>query len=504
VLELLQVLADGWAADKSMSAYSLVLLGPIGASVLDASEKNIEFASESMKAQFRLTTKNPFRMRGEDCKWPVQVETDIMNLKSATGKVVLVSGDGLESGVGRELFRVWAQDRKNLLFFTGMPAPGTLGRLLVDHPRTPEATITVKEKVPKVGAELVAHRAQQEREQAEEAAASAPVEESAFEKGGDGAMDSDDDEPAEDALLTHDLMEVRGGGAASTSYFRQTESSNMYPCPEDRSQLDEYGEMINHKDYIMEGDDSQDERGAAAATAAVTMDFDQLDNVIEAIPKKCVVRTETIQLKLQRKKIAGYEGRSDGESIMRILSQSVKPRSLILVHGSTKSTEEMEDLCSENVDMDIEKIETPAEGVCVNVTPKGNMYQVRLMDSLVSSMQFSRVQDHELAWLDALIHTGVGGDADQAVAMEVPTLVQVPKQDNRSARSAMFVGQPPLSEILEKLKGAGIEAVFNLGKVVCNDTIQISKNGTQYSLQGPLSEDYYTVREVLYKEFAIV
>lgn len=525
MLELLQVLVhhpEGWAKNKALSGYTLCLLSPIGQSVLNASIEMVNYASDEMRQA--LSKGNPFQMRGQ--AWPFQVETrSIMNLKNAHGKVVLFSGDGLESGLGRELFREWSQDRKNLLFFTSTPAPGTFGRLLVDNPRTPEATITVKEKVPLRGAELAAHRAKVARERAEEAAASAPVEEARISGGGgvdEGAamVDSDDDDDGEALLMAHDLMEPRGGAASGSSYFRQADTNNMFPCIEDRTPVDDYGEKIRPEDYMM--DEAADPNmpvggGAAAAGGAADGGGGAADGgvdgsgIYEAHPTKCVQREETIKLMCSRKKIEGYEGRSDGESIMRILRQSVKPRSLIVIHGSKENTEEMEDMCCEDTDMMVEKVESPAEGVCVNITPKGNMYQVRLMDSLMTSLQFSRVQDHELAWLDAMINTEMdAGEDDGAlqveVAGQVPTLVALPEAEaqSRSERSAMYVGQPPLSVILEKLKAAGFKAEFNLGKVVCNDTIQITKNKEEYCVEGPLSEDYYNVREVLYKQFAIV
>ena len=485
----------------------------------------VNYASDEMRQA--LSKGNPFQMR--DQKWPFQVETkSIMNLKSARGKVVLFSGDGLESGLGRELFRVWSQDRKNLLFFTSTPARGTFGRLLMDNPRTPEATITVKEKVPLMGAELAAHRARVARERAEEAAASAPMEEA---RGGGGVgggiggdegatmVDSDDDDDGEALLMAHDLMEPRGGAAAGSSYFRQAETSNMFPCIEDRTSSDDYGEKIRPEDYMMAEEDDPNlaggSGGGAAGAGGAAADggggVDAGGTVYEVHPTKCVQREETIKLKCKRLKIDGYEGRSDGESIMRILRQSVKPRSLIVIHGSKENTEEMEDMCCADKDMMVEKVESPAEGVCVNITPKGNMYQVRLMDSLMTSLQFSRVQDHELAWLDAMINTEMDANEDDTnvqveVAGQVPTLVALPEAEAqaRSERSAMYVGQPPLSVILERLKSAGFKAEFNFGKVVCNDTIQITKNKEEYCVEGPLSEDYYNVREVLYKQFAIV
>lgn len=42
-----------------------------------------------------------------------------------------------------------------------------------------------------------------------------------------------------------------------------------------------------------------------------------------------------------------FEGRSDGESIKKILSQ-IKPKQLVIVHGSAEATRNLADFCEEN------------------------------------------------------------------------------------------------------------------------------------------------------------
>jgi hypothetical protein len=46
----------------------------------------------------------------------------------------------------------------------------------------------------------------------------------------------------------HDLMMVEEAKARS-SFFKQTKSYPMFPCHEDKTSWDEYGEAIRHEDY---------------------------------------------------------------------------------------------------------------------------------------------------------------------------------------------------------------------------------------------------------------
>ena len=58
--------------------------------------------------------------------------------------------------------------------------------------------------------------------------------------------------------------------------------------------------------------------------------------------------------------------------------------------------------------------------------------------------------------------------------------------------------------ILRRLRQEGVETDFHQGKLICNDSVQISISNMDYTVQGPFGADYYKVREILYKQFAIV
>jgi Cft2 family RNA processing exonuclease len=105
----------------------------------------------------------------------VECAQDIMNIKTQKGQVVLFSGSGLESGLGKDLFLEWSQDEKNLLLFTGNPPPGTLGRQLADNLDVSVAGVDVKRKVPLQGAKLAAFQAERRRAKQEERAAKAAL-----------------------------------------------------------------------------------------------------------------------------------------------------------------------------------------------------------------------------------------------------------------------------------------------------------------------------------------
>lgn len=67
-----------------------------------------------------------------------------------------------------------------------------------------------------------------------------------------------------------------------------------------------------------------------------------------------------------------FEGRSDGESLQKILSQ-LRPRRLILVRGTPDSTRAMMQHCQQWTDA---RIFTPSLGEIVDVTTETHIYQV--------------------------------------------------------------------------------------------------------------------------------
>lgn len=87
-----------------------------------------------------------------------------------------------------------------------------------------------------------------------------------------------------------------------------------------------------------------------------------------------------------------FEGRSDGESIRRIVSQ-IRPRRLIIVHGPQEATSVLQAAVAKAADT---KIFTPNKLEIVDATTESHIYQVRLTDQLLSSLDFQKGKDSEV------------------------------------------------------------------------------------------------------------
>ncbi|KAJ3046928.1 hypothetical protein HK102_013056, partial [Quaeritorhiza haematococci] len=74
----------------------------------------------------------------------------------------------------------------------------------------------------------------------------------------------------------------------------------------------------------------------------------------------------------------------------------------ILVHGSEEATEALRTFCIENESL-TKEVYAPRIGERINVSAAGNIYQVKLTDSLVTSLRLAQVDDHELAYVSGII-----------------------------------------------------------------------------------------------------
>lgn len=126
-----------------------------------------------------------------------------------------------------------------------------------------------------------------------------------------------------------------------------------------------------------------------------------------------------------------FEGRSDGESVRKIVTQ-IKPRQLVLVRGSRESAENLAEYCRSARDA-VQGIFIPHLNEVLDATIERNIYQVphdtccslffihpqlkyirvcttpvvcvkvKLKDSLVSALKFARARDVDIAWMDAIL-----------------------------------------------------------------------------------------------------
>lgn len=197
----------------------------------------------------------------------------------------------------------------------------------------------------------------------------------------------------------------------------------------------------------------------------------------EEIPTKCV--SETIALDVRCKLVyIDYEGRSDGESIKKILS-NVKPKNLVIIHGNEKSTREMKEYCQKHQIVQ-DRIFTPKIGEIVNATLETQIYNIKLKDELVSSLKFQKIKDYELAWVDAVVKSGnfdaefQSGQKSEASTEFGFSLHPLPK-DSSDKHKTVFVNEPKLSDLKQIFTQNSIQAEFHGGVLVCNGMIALKK-----------------------------
>lgn len=117
-------------------------------------------------------------------------------------------------------------------------------------------------------------------------------------------------------------------------------------------------------------------------------------------PTKCVSSRKLIEINAQVQFI-DFEGQSDGESLLKILSQ-LRPRRVIVVRGLPENVNLIAKHCSQNIGA---RVFTPGKGDIVDATTENHIYQVKLTEALVAKLQFHKVKDAEVAWVDAKVRS---------------------------------------------------------------------------------------------------
>ncbi|CAK8692471.1 unnamed protein product [Clavelina lepadiformis] len=476
----------------------------------------------------------------------------------AQPKCVLASTTDMESGFARQLFLRWSGDPRNSIIVTSRTAQGTLARRLIDDPALSALNLEIRKRVPIIGEELD----QYERMRAAKKA----LEEKNFEA--ESSDESDDDDATKAGHVQQDFVVTAEPPKKGGGFFKQAKKTfPMYPFVEQRIKWDEYGEIINPDDYrINDLIQLEEELQNVKPKIQKEETKEQPQEPVEEIPTKCVREQVTIEVKCSVTFI-DFEGRSDGESMLKIVQQ-IKPREVILVRGDTKTTKRFADLIKKSLtpatsSSSLVQVFAPAVNEVVDTTKERHIYQVKLKDSLVGMLRFASTKDAEICWLDARFdyseavrdtaqvlsatqieetveasrqaHLTLGDGVEKEEKMDVdpvPSAVErglsaqsskaeidfanvdyknsIPyleplSVDETPGHKICFINELRLSDFKQVLIREGIQAEFIGGVLVCNNSVAIRRNKQGYiDMEGCLTEDYYTIRELLYQQYAIV
>lgn len=575
-LELAHLLERIWQEPSTgLQAYSLVLLNNFSYNVIEFAKSLVEWMSDKLMRQFEGQRNNPFAFRNLHLCHNL---TELSRIQEPA--VILASQPDLQCGFSRELFFTLSQNEKNTIIFTQRSSPGTLADTLLT-PYEGERTVEVERKirVPLTGEELsefLEARRQEalERERLEQERLNTEnIKEEDDSDESDEDLLEENDEPSEkltnrqvsrtsklsesedrtvpsESKIKHDLMmpsymdgRVKGGG-----FFKNAKKSYpMFPCVERKLKWDEYGEMVNPDDYAifdvsrvnLASNEDKENMDDARTNGSGQIMGNQQDAIANVNPTKCV--TSIVKVKVAcRIEFIDFEGRSDDESLKRLISK-VKPRRLILVRGLEEKIASFRSFCVQAGFVTAERIYAPKVLELVDATTERHIYKVKLRDALVSSLRFSAAKDgSQLAWIEAEITMTnpeslmPADEVDQDEATEgaekmetsdssttvlttditalskrggskaMPTLQQLPPA-RLSQHSTIFVNELKLSAFKQVLMKEGVQAEFSGGVLLCNGTVQVKRSETgQIHLEGTVCEDYFKVRKLLYSQYAIL
>ncbi|GMF10665.1 unnamed protein product [Phytophthora lilii] len=156
----------------------------------------------------------------------------------------------------------------------------------------------------------------------------------------------------------------------------------MFFAVEPKIEWDEYGEIINPDDFkdatllanrqarrnIIEDADGDEDMENADQEAAV-----------EARPTKTVTNEVTVNIAARITQV-DFDGIADGRAIRNCLG-NVKPRKLILVHGTETTTNELKKFVESSIPL-CEAVFTPNVMECIDIESDTNVYKLSVKESL--------------------------------------------------------------------------------------------------------------------------
>ncbi|CAL1299591.1 unnamed protein product [Larinioides sclopetarius] len=482
VLELAHMMDQIWRSqDSGLMSYSLALLNNVSYNVVEFAKSQVEWMSDKIMRSFEGLKGNPFQFKH------LQLCHSLSELnKVSEPKVVLASMPGMECGFSRDLFIQWCSNPRNSIILTSRSLPGTLARSLIENPNQRAIELTIRRRVRLEGAELEEHM-RKEKEKELEAARQRAEKEAEF--GGSDSSEESEDEMEVDrgGSARHDLMMKIEGRPRGGGFFKQAKKSYpMFPVKEEKIKWDDYGEIIKLEDYMILEPTTMEEENKENK-----MENDDSVQDITEVPTKCISYMQTLDINASIMFI-DFEGRSDSESIKKILSM-IKPRRLIIVRGPSEATEALATYCTSGAVQG--KVFTPHLLEMVDATTESHIYQVKLKDSLVSSLDFVKSNDVELAWVDGEIimeedtDKMITKDEEKAEDSEktkdeveaegdrIPVLQPLPASQI-TGHPTIFINEVLLSDFKQVLMRNGINAEFNGGVLYCNDVVALRKKDT--------------------------
>lgn len=493
-LEIILILEQYWG--QQHLSFPIYFLTNVATSTIDYVKSFLEWMNDSIGKSFEHTRENPFQLKNVT----LLINKNELEKSFEAPKVVLASMASLEVGFSHDIFVELASEAKNLVLFTERGQFGTLARMLQVDPPPKAVKVTMSKRVPLVGDELKAYEEEQERIRKQEALKASLIKEELRASQGSDAIVSDP--MVIDQISPRVLSDVSSRFGAHRDIVIDgftppaTSVAPMFPFFENSAEWDDYGEVINPEDYIIKEEDIDLAQGLAGDIDG-KLDEGSAHLLLDSTPSKIVSNEMTVQVKCALMYM-DFEGRSDGRSVKSIIAH-VAPLKLVLVHGSAEATEHLKQHCSKHV---CPHVYAPQIEETIDATSDLCAYKVQLSEKLMSNILFKKLGDYEISWIDAEV-----GKTDDVLSL-------LPLSSTPPTHKSVLVGDLKLADFKQFLASKGIQVEISGGALRCGESITLRKVGDssqkggtgaqQVVIEGPLSEEYYKIRELLYSQFYLL
>ncbi|GMH42787.1 hypothetical protein BSKO_10706 [Bryopsis sp. KO-2023] len=518
VLELIILLEEYWS--KHRIAYPLALLSTVAYSTMEFAKSQLEWMNDAVTEAFERDRDNPFQCRYLQVCHSCE---EVANLPSQP-KVVLASMNSMECGMSSELLVQWAGDAKNLIILMDHVQEGTLAHEIEQHRKRKtsddglQLRIKLARRVDLEGEELEEfekkHNRKCRRVDDPEKTNRDAVEGEATREEVYGEEIELDTSPSFDQPLRTScssisrLVRQRSGAVVQMLGKEVAQPGNwaradvlidgfdvpegvvapMFPSEDDYVEWDDYGEFFDPKDFFVT--EAEDEESELIPVAPEVHE--------EEMPTKTVMVDMSVMLKAQVRKF-DFSGRTNGRFMKHMISE-MAPRHLIILHGSAETTQAFKKMAERELGGMQKRVYCPEIGETVDVSSGTNSFRLGLGDDIMQRITLRDVKGYQLAWVEGRVGEIQEGEPPQLLAVHGDS----PNTPATETLGGVFIGDVRLSGVKTALEEAGIVAQFHGRSLVCNEDVQIRvQSAGHIVMEGPVSEEYYRIRAVLYGQYHI-
>lgn len=299
---------------------------------------------------------------------------------------------------------------------------------------------------------------------------------------------------------------------------------------------DEYGQVIDTTRFMIGEDPGEGAPEQPNEFAPGGLGFEAVGENQEVIPTKYVEHEQQVVVACSLI-VIDCAGLSDGESLKRLVKK-MEPRRIVITKGTEEERAELKRFVVESVfsselvgeerngtvgggkdsDVPLQDVVCPGVREVVDITTNTPVQDVWLREALVAQLKWSEVGGCAVAHVDAVLAKDEETGGPALDVMSPITLVEDTEENEMEVEKkevafeghrTVFIGSIMLNRLRDSLEKEGLRAEF-AGGVLCienGDTgavILVKKIGPQnIVLDGAFSEEYFIVREVLYRELIV-